>query len=312
MSENLITQDQLFRICKKHGLPWHEPEELLRTGIVNHAIAIGDVVIRIPCDPEWAQEDTRTEAVAVPAALKAGIRTPEAVLFDFDLDIVPTIFSVYRRVAGRPWMQLFDDPAVTEATGHFIGRSLRQLHDSVVEAPDPNGWLDDHGMPTTERFIQESLQNGTLEPETAAWLLAWHETLMAQTGQVLEQKVFCHGDLHECNVLVEPGQAPWIIDWGDAGWADPSVDFGNMHPGTWVATFAGYGEVEDPAALRAASTVSALERCVGRLASGVRSPSIGNALVTKLVRLLRFFQHAPPEWAHCAPPAGIGFKLAGG
>jgi aminoglycoside phosphotransferase (APT) family kinase protein len=302
VSEILVTQDQLFRICQKHRLKWQEPEELLRTGIVNHAIAVGDVVIRIPCDPEWAQDDAKTEAVAVPPIMASPVRTPELLVFDSELDILPTVYTIYRRVAGRSLYLLLDDPTAIDAASFHIGQELRALHQSVLSVPDPHGWLDEHGYPETVRFIQESVDNGSLDSENASWILTWHESLVERGRSILEKRVFCHGDLHESNVLVEDDQSVWIIDWGDAGWADPSMDFGYMHPSSWPAALRGYGPVDDESAWMAAIVCRALERAVGRLASGLQAPVIGNAMLTKLLRLLRFFVAAPNAWGAVAPP----------
>lgn len=103
-----------------------------------------------------------------------------------------------------------------------LGRMLRCLH----ESPAPTFFCRSH----TERAIKHyhsALQQGVLLPtffdehflqeflEEGAWLAAGEQG-------------FCHGDLHDRNILLDQEGDPWIIDWDAASLDDPTHDLANL------------------------------------------------------------------------------------
>jgi aminoglycoside phosphotransferase (APT) family kinase protein len=60
---------------------------------------------------------------------------------------------------------------------------------------------------------------------------------------------FIHWDVHAMNVMCTPGgELRAIIDWGDAGWGDPAMDFGEI-PLDEVSSVQEAYEKEAPGAL---------------------------------------------------------------
>ena len=62
---------------------------------------------------------------------------------------------------------------------------------------------------------------------------------------------FIHNDIHDMNVMCSPaGELLAIIDWGDAGWGDPTLDFAAIPLDAIPYALEGY-ELEAPGALGA-------------------------------------------------------------
>ena len=64
---------------------------------------------------------------------------------------------------------------------------------------------------------------------TARWLTGWFDRLSTHLP-ASPPMVLVHGDIAPQNLLVSPktAQLNGIVDWGDAEWADPAVDFAKM------------------------------------------------------------------------------------
>jgi aminoglycoside phosphotransferase (APT) family kinase protein len=62
---------------------------------------------------------------------------------------------------------------------------------------------------------------------------------------------FIHNDIHDMNVMCSPaGELLAILDWGDAGWGDPTLDFAAIPLDAIPYAREGY-ELEAPGALGA-------------------------------------------------------------
>jgi aminoglycoside phosphotransferase (APT) family kinase protein len=60
---------------------------------------------------------------------------------------------------------------------------------------------------------------------------------------------FIHNDIHDMNIMCSPaGELLAIIDWGDAGWGDPTLDFAAIPLDAIPYALEGY-ESEAPGAL---------------------------------------------------------------
>jgi aminoglycoside phosphotransferase (APT) family kinase protein len=56
---------------------------------------------------------------------------------------------------------------------------------------------------------------------------------------------FVHNDLHESNILCSPrGELLALIDWGDAGWGDATLDFAAIPLDSISAALAGYDRMD--------------------------------------------------------------------
>ena len=213
------TDDQIRALLEKHGLPAQDPvEECAYEGVVNHVRLVGDLSVRTLKDPDFCS-DILTETLAVPAVRRAGARVPELMVFDPDEDIVQGPATIYERARGRPLgaiETLADLGSIYRDIGYEIGvwhRGVRFLH-------DPNERLD---IPVLDNPGDALIRNADrMTPEEVRWV----EKLIIRLEEARPQRVgFVHWDLHANNVMISEDRLSSIIDWGDAGWGDPAINF---------------------------------------------------------------------------------------
>ena len=210
------------RLCGLSG----EPVALASIGVANRVYRVGDAVVRIAVGTDESITDARTESVAVPAAVAAGILTPRLRCFE------PSVpFTVYDHVEGEPALSAGEGPA----TWHAVGRELARLHERVTTVADPHGWLDVPGGLDPRELLHAA-------PEST-WerLGRWADVLPDHPDEVR----FLHGDLHAGNILVRDGELAALIDWGDAGFGDVAWEFEPLPIDALPQVLAGYGRRGD-------------------------------------------------------------------
>lgn len=227
--------DPVDQILARHGItgPWRPWSS---TGVANRIYATRDVILRVATDHPDAIPDARTESVAAPVAHAAGILTPRLLAFDDTRLIIDRPYSLWERIPGEPTHQI-DWTAV--------GYQLACLHERVTSCPDPQGWLDTPGReldlaPLIERFAHRYPGR----PETVRRI----ERLVAEISLVVAgakaSPCFLHNDLHLYNILGGAhGELLAFIDWGDAGWGDPTLDFAYVPFAVVPAALRGYGSL---------------------------------------------------------------------
>lgn len=235
-----LTPEQLVAICGRHGLAAGPFIRLASTGIINTIYAIGDDwVLRVPKNVGVGLRDTYTEAVAVPVAVAAGVQTPALVAFDERCDLLDVPYGIYERVHATDGF-----PGTPEGWRDF-GRDLARLHFGVTSCPDPLGRLDVPGRWCT---VDEALTAlpGLDAPDRAA-LERSLRPLEPSVGDWERQgrRHFLHNDVKDTNVMVRDGGYVALIDWGDAGWGDPAIDFRSFPPEATLAVLEGYAS-DDP------------------------------------------------------------------
>ncbi|MCK1798589.1 aminoglycoside phosphotransferase family protein [Streptomyces sp. XM4193] len=60
--------------------------------------------------------------------------------------------------------------------------------------------------------------------DAAALLRAWEDALAAPAWEDEHEPVWCHGDLHNGNLLIDQGRLTAVIDFGSLGIGDPAID----------------------------------------------------------------------------------------
>lgn len=227
MAHTHFALEDVRAIAQKHRLKG-EMYPLPRHGIINDVWRIGDDVLRLPLDADFVAT-MYSESVAVPAVLKAGVRTPALKVFDCDLDIVPVPFSVTEWHPGQTMGSMPRAPdwgyALAEwtATLQDLGRSIAGLHSKVNEVIDPEDVLGAWWCDNPREELPDTLDPG---------LYQWADRLISRLEDEFEYdplgpppgKTFVHHDIHPWNVLVHQ-EVPTLIDWGNACWGDPAVDF---------------------------------------------------------------------------------------
>ena len=208
------------KILKKNQI--NEPFVKLNThGIANEIYATPNYILRIPTDHPEANSDAFTESVAAPLAKLNGIKTPKLICFDNTYTILSKTYSIWERIHGVTLGEM-DDHLNYLNTWYEIGLELGKLHVSIKNCNDPNNWLDNPDRDYSKDTIIKSLLNNDSK---SLYLLELVESKY-KDKTFSYKKCFVHGDTNEFNFLcTNNDQLLSIIDWGDAGWADPAIDF---------------------------------------------------------------------------------------
>jgi aminoglycoside phosphotransferase (APT) family kinase protein len=230
MAEHIAAKgvDTVRQLLATH-LPDHRDSEIrvLGSGLDNTSYLVGgDVVIRLPRaddpgpDVDVAYETrvltvvARHSPIAVPRPL---VRLDTALIYRV-LPGVPLI-----GVPGRRREQWAVD--IGRALGHFLAAlhaiDAAEIGAAVAVDDDPlQDWLDEaaesyeaagHLVPANHRASIERFLGAPVPPGP-------------------DEMRFGHQDLGAEHVLVDPdtGDVTGVIDWSDAGFGDPAVDFGLM------------------------------------------------------------------------------------
>lgn len=212
----------------RHGIPgpW---EALPATGIANRIFATRDVVLRVATDHPEAVPDARTESIAAPVAHAAGILTPRLIAFDDTRALIDRPFSLWERVHAESLGAVTLSPRESDQVWRSVGRELAKLHLRVRECADPHGYLD---QPSRDQdfgpVLRELVAAQTLTVDAARPIEQLAAELQGSVTSELEAR-FVHDDIHPMNVMCsQDGELAAILDWGDAGWGDPALDFGSM------------------------------------------------------------------------------------
>ena len=220
------------------------------TGVANRIYATHDVVLRIATDHADAVDDARTESVAAPVARAAGIRTPRLIAFDDSRALVDRPFSLWERVHGETLGLIGLRPSQLAETWYAVGAELARLHLGVTECPDPNGYLDTPGRPLDlASQLGRMRDDGRIDRATAHVVESLIDELVPHQGMPEVNRYFLHDDIHAMNVMCTPaGELLALIDWGDAGWGDPTLELAAVPLAFILDVVAGY-EATNPGGL---------------------------------------------------------------
>ena len=212
----------------RHGVsgPW---EPMASTGLANRVYATRDIVLRVATDHPDGVVDARTESVAAPVAHAAGILTPRLIAFDDTRTLVERPFSLWERVHGETVGRVNLARCQMADIWRAVGRELARLHLRVRECPDPDGYLDDpRREPDLDAVLRPLVDARRVDLDMARSI----ERLIADLRPDLDGGVdsrFIHNDVHPMNVMCSTtGTLLAILDWGDAGWGDPTLEFAAM------------------------------------------------------------------------------------
>jgi aminoglycoside phosphotransferase (APT) family kinase protein len=239
-----VSAEALHAIAARHGLGVETFSRLPPVGITNAIYGLGDdFVLRVPRNHPNSIACILREAVAVPAARRAGVKTPALVAFDDGREILPVPYAIYERVHGETLGLLGLEPRDTPAAYHALGRDLALLHSRVSEN-DPAGRLEPDRALDPRPWPEQLATDGYFSSVEARWLTAWLDRLAPAALAPLPPR-FLHGDTQATNLMVQPGSLEYaaLIDWGDARWGDVAIDFAGMPLRAVPAVLAGYREV---------------------------------------------------------------------
>ncbi len=234
----------------RHGVPgsW---EVLPSTGLANRIFATRDVVLRVATEHPDGVVDARTESVAAPVARAAGILTPRLIAFDDTRTLVDRPFSLWERVHGETLGLARLSPGQTAEVWRGVGRELARLHLRVRECADPDGYLDEPVRDQdVDAIVKRLVAAKKLDIDVAGRVEHLAEELHPYLAAGIETR-FIHDDIHPMNIMcAADGELLAIIDWGDAGWGDPMLDFAAIPVDAIQSALEGY-EAEAPGSLGA-------------------------------------------------------------
>jgi aminoglycoside phosphotransferase (APT) family kinase protein len=107
-----------------------------------------------------------------------------------------------------------------------VGQEIGRLHSGVHVCQDPNGYLDTHGREfNLDSVLKRLVDAGHTSDATAREIALLFRDLSPYISRT-NSDCFVHNDLHGMNIMCSrTGDLRAIIDWGDAGWGDPALDF---------------------------------------------------------------------------------------
>jgi len=217
--------DKILEACGING-PW---EPLHATGVANRIYATKDVVIRVAREHPEALRDARTESIAAPVAYAAGVLTPRLLIFDDSRDLLDRPYSVWERINGQTLGLFSSDPYSMPNTWRQVGHQLAVLHVHVKQCDDPRQYLHEPERDLNlESLLEKLVSTGQISTDLAKEISILIDELHAA---VLEEAKICflHSDVQDMNIMcTRDDELLALIDWGDAGWGDPTFDFAQI------------------------------------------------------------------------------------
>ncbi|GAA3579064.1 aminoglycoside phosphotransferase family protein [Kribbella ginsengisoli] len=280
----MTSHPELEPLAARFGVPVDAVREV-PGGVANRAYLLGDeLFLRIPRSAAF-EKDLLKESTVIPAAIAAGVRTPAIVEFDATRTLIDKPYMVLERVYGT---DLVDGETPPQEFWREVGHQVALIH----QAERPVGAPEDDGGGDPRPTVDSLAARGYLDVGIASWLL---ETFDHLATLIPEQKpVLLHGDLAQQNLMARGGRLEAIIDWGDAAWGPPGMEFAKLTLEQVAATLPSYaGE----AGLEASVLWFHLSWGVSGLAKG---PQPGQRhwtapAASRLLGVLRFYASSPPD-----------------
>jgi aminoglycoside phosphotransferase (APT) family kinase protein len=236
-----MPRDPVDAIFALHGIggAW---KVLAATGVANRIYATRDVVLRVATDHPDAVADARTESVAAPAAFEAGVMTPRLIVFDDSRKLIDRPYSIWERIHADTLGLVELEMNQLEEVWREVGREIGRLHAEVRVCRDPHGYLDTPGrefnLDSVLKVLVDAAHTSDVTAREIALLIRDLSPYISRTNS----DCFVHNDLQGMNIMCSrTGHLRAIIDWGDAGWGDPALDFAAVPLDQMSSALAGYG-----------------------------------------------------------------------
>ena len=295
-----LSPELLGAIVRRHGLDLDGPIVAMHsTGVVHALWALGSQwVLRVPKDEAMCIGDHRCEAIAIPLARAAGVRTPGIVAFNDSGDILDVPYSIVERIDGHDLVSLRQDNPAHDATYRQLGVQLALLH-RVGESSTPHPWLREPEAGPAEALFDEASQAGLIHEDGITWL----QNLVTRLDDSISSgppapRVLLHNDVKPDNAMLDRRGSLHLIDWGDAGYGDPVLDFHSLPLRSAQAALQGYrANIEGDLTLE----TRLIRRVVARSISGLRrtprlGPSWYRPIAATLTDLFTFSADHPDLW----------------
>jgi hygromycin-B 7''-O-kinase len=191
---------QIAAIAAAHGVPDGPLVPIESIGIINSVYLLGDrFVLRVSRDHPGHVAQARREALAIPAAVDAGVSTPQLVSYDDSLEILPVPFLIVDQVNGTNAESLDAVPPEPRAAWRRLGVDVGRLHLSSAPPPPGEPWPDE--LRDARDLVELRAGDGWISPLEARRLHGWLDRLAPLVGA--SEPVFINGDLQMSNVLLD-------------------------------------------------------------------------------------------------------------
>lgn len=212
-------------------------------GEANHTVLLGDrLVLRIPRDGGTLSDDLRKEAEVIPVMVAEGVQTSPVMKYESAGVGDGRPLMVMERAPGRPWAPETPTSRRDHDISRHLGGIIRRLHNAALlgdprlpSVPIDRDTFDPRGL------LPGLTRTGVLEPSVADGLRIWLDHLAAFRPE-RPPLVLIHGDVAPGNIVVTSDGAArtTLIDWGDAAFADPAMDFAKLPLATLPDVVDGY------------------------------------------------------------------------
>ena len=225
-----VTTAWIDDIARRHGISG-QPVQLAHNGVISDVWKVGGRIVRIV--REGADADTVARERAI-ARHVTSVRMP-ALIADGNVDGRP--YTVHELVEGSLLATV--EPHAAHGVLRELGRELAKLH----ALPPPNDSVLLRAPPPDPiRVATAARAAGAIDEATSRDVASLASDLRARGGDP-PRLVLAHRDLHAWNVMVTPQpQLAAILDWGDAGVADPAIDFAVIARSAVTPMLEGYKE----------------------------------------------------------------------
>ncbi|UED85348.1 phosphotransferase family protein [Streptomyces profundus] len=236
-----LDRGALLTVARRHGVAPDDVRLAAFQGAAGWIYLLGDhLVLKVARPGAGLVADLRKEALVVPFAVRQGVRTPEMVACGEIEGPARLPYLLLRRASGSVVGANGGDPGDPgEVACQELGRELALLHGARVPPAVRDGLPVDR--PVDPRPGIDRLAGlGYLSSSLADWLGAWLARL-AEEAPASPEMVLIHGDIAANNLLLDDeGSLTALLDWGDAAWADPAMEFAKVPPRLLPAVLTGY------------------------------------------------------------------------
>src|SRR5262249_41504587 len=174
------------------------------------------------------------------------ILTPRLIAFDNSRRFVDRPLSLWERIHGETLGLVNLQKDARERVWREVGQQIARLHQRVRSCPDDNGYLD---KPAREMRLDLLLKRYADSGHGSSDVVREIDHLISDLSPFVfpdgGSNCFLHNDLHEWNIMCTPqGKLLALIDWGDAGWGDPTLDFADIPLDAICVALEGYDTTE--------------------------------------------------------------------
>jgi aminoglycoside phosphotransferase (APT) family kinase protein len=163
---------------------------------------------------------------------------------DLTKSLVPRPYTIYRRAKGILLADAPQPPQAYTSLYREVGEAIARIG-SIPIPEDRRANLKDAGKLDAQEHLQKSFDAGAVSREDVP-IIEKIITQLESLGAEPAPSQFVHRDIHPWNFFIDPatGALEVIIDWGDAAWGEPAIEFASMPLVALKPMLQGYGKAD--------------------------------------------------------------------